>query len=220
MRVGGKLAEQTAQEVSASKSASVKRRQSSKKSRREQKKLGPMPSAVQRLFETCKEVFANGGPGIVPSPEDVDRLRSILGVLFVYTFLIMTFNFSLSKSSFCLFHITSCRLILHLHTYILVIGLLVFAVLAVQPSGLRLAKVKTDGTFTAPCWTSVLFPQDGGNLHCFTAKTSCAVLDVLGPPYSNSEEGRDCTYYNDFPYASFRGTIINTCKCQTAQTFI
>ncbi|CAD5188315.1 unnamed protein product [Musa acuminata subsp. malaccensis] len=76
---------------------------------------------------------------------------------------------------------------------------------SVQPPGLRLAKVKTDGTFTAPCRTSVLFPQDGGNLHCFTARTSCAVLDVLGPPYSNPEEGRDCTYYNDSPYASFCG---------------
>lgn len=94
-----------------------------------------------------------------------------------------------------------------------------FAFLAVQPPGLRLAKVKTDGTYTAPCRTSVLFPQDGGNLHCFTARTSCAVLDVLGPPYSNPEEGRDCTYYNDSPYASFCGTIINTCM-STAQTFI
>lgn len=130
------------------------------------------------------------------------------------SFLIMTFSFGLSESPFGLFHITSCRLVLHLHTYILVIGLLVFAVLAVQPPGLRLAKVKTDGTFTAPCRTSVLFPQDGGNLHCFTAITSCAVLDVLGPPYSNPEEGRDCTYYNDSPYASFCGTIINTCICQ------
>ncbi|KAJ8471384.1 hypothetical protein OPV22_025727 [Ensete ventricosum] len=246
MRVGGKLAEQTAQEVSASKSASVKRRQSSKKSRREQKKLGPMPSAVQRLFETCKEVFANGGPGIVPSPEDVDRLRSILDNVDAsdvgLTPKMPYFRHGASKGtppvtylhvyecdkfSICIFCLPPSGVIpLHNHPGMTVFNKVLFGSLHVksydwvnlpqnsgeivdplrfQPSGLRLAKVKTDDTFTAPCRTSVLFPQDGGNLHCFTAKTSCAVLDVLGPPYSNSEEGRDCTYYNDFPYASFRG---------------
>ncbi|XP_010256539.1 PREDICTED: plant cysteine oxidase 2-like [Nelumbo nucifera] len=74
----------------------------------------------------------------------------------------------------------------------------------IQPHGIRLAKIKTDSDFTAPCNTSILYPADGGNMHCFTALTSCAVLDVLGPPYSDSE-GRPCTYYHDFPYASFSG---------------
>ncbi|KAK9116851.1 hypothetical protein Sjap_015798 [Stephania japonica] len=70
-----------------------------------------------------------------------------------------------------------------------------------QPPGTRLAKINTDTVFTAPCKTSILYPASGGNMHCFTAVTSCAVLDVLGPPYSD-REGRHCTYYKEFPYCS------------------
>lgn len=77
----------------------------------------------------------------------------------------------------------------------------------VEPSSdTRLAKVKVDSDFTAPCDTSILYPADGGNMHCFTAKTACAVLDVLGPPYSDPA-GRHCTYYFDHPFSSFSGTI-------------
>ncbi|KAK7380772.1 hypothetical protein VNO78_33291 [Psophocarpus tetragonolobus] len=71
-----------------------------------------------------------------------------------------------------------------------------------QPSQLRLARLKANNVFTAPCDTSVLYPKSGGNMHEFTAITPCAVLDVLGPPYSR-EDGRDCSYYKDHPYASF-----------------
>ncbi|KAF5187345.1 plant cysteine oxidase 2-like [Thalictrum thalictroides] len=70
-----------------------------------------------------------------------------------------------------------------------------------QSSKLRLARMKADNVFTAPCNTSVLYPTSGGNIHAFTAVTACAVLDVLGPPYSK-DDGRDCTYYRDFPYSS------------------
>ncbi|KAL1205937.1 Plant cysteine oxidase 1 [Cardamine amara subsp. amara] len=66
----------------------------------------------------------------------------------------------------------------------------------------RLAKMKVDSTLTAPCETSILYPEDGGNMHQFTAKTACAVLDVLGPPYSDPE-GRHCTYFLDFPFEKF-----------------
>lgn len=64
-----------------------------------------------------------------------------------------------------------------------------------QQAGPRLAKVKVDGILTAPHETAVLYPEDGGNMHCFTAQNACAVLDVLGPPYDDGS-GRHCQYYN------------------------
>lgn len=67
---------------------------------------------------------------------------------------------------------------------------------------MRLAELKADGVFTASCNASVLYPTKGGNIHAFTAKTPCVVLDVMGPPYSK-EDGRDCTYYKDHRYAAF-----------------
>ncbi|KAJ9568230.1 hypothetical protein OSB04_004196 [Centaurea solstitialis] len=69
----------------------------------------------------------------------------------------------------------------------------------------RLAKLAVDKVLSAPCSASILFPKTGGNLHCFTAITSCAVLDILTPPYEESA-GRKCTYYRDYPYSSFRGS--------------
>ncbi|KAL1338588.1 hypothetical protein HN51_033209 [Arachis hypogaea] len=69
-------------------------------------------------------------------------------------------------------------------------------------SQLRLAKLKADNVFTAPCDTSVLYPKTGGNIHEFTAITPCAVLDVIGPPYSK-EDGRDCSYYKDHLFTTF-----------------
>ncbi|PKI69174.1 hypothetical protein CRG98_010441 [Punica granatum] len=70
------------------------------------------------------------------------------------------------------------------------------------PSHLRLANVKADGILTAPCNSSVLYPTTGGNIHAFTARTPSAILDVIGPPYSK-EDGRDCSYYKEFPYSAF-----------------
>lgn len=79
-----------------------------------------------------------------------------------------------------------------------------------SPSRPRLAKMKADSTFTAPCDTSVLYPTSGGNIHEFTAITPCAVLDVMGPPYSE-DDGRDCSYYKDTPYSDLpNGETTNT----------
>lgn len=79
------------------------------------------------------------------------------------------------------------------------------------PSKLRLARLKADSVFTAPCNTSVLYPTSGGNIHAFTAITPCAVLDVLGPPYSK-KDGRDCSYYKDSPYTPFSNGEARTRK--------
>ncbi|XP_021755989.1 plant cysteine oxidase 1-like [Chenopodium quinoa] len=75
-----------------------------------------------------------------------------------------------------------------------------------KSSSRRLAKLKADSVFTSPCSTSVLYPTTGGNIHEFTALTPCAVLDVLGPPYSK-EDGRDCTYYKEVMSASSDETL-------------
>jgi len=37
-------------------------------------------SPGQRLFQTCNEVFASTGPGIVPSPQHIEMLLSVLGM--------------------------------------------------------------------------------------------------------------------------------------------
>lgn len=66
----------------------------------------------------------------------------------------------------------------------------------------RLAKLTVDKVLTAPCSTSVLYPKSGGNLHCFTALTPCAMLDILAPPYAEAA-GRKCSYYHDYPYTTF-----------------
>lgn len=48
-----------------------------KKIQRRSKKTVICP--VQKLFDTCKKVFANSKSGIVPSPENIEMLRAVLG---------------------------------------------------------------------------------------------------------------------------------------------
>lgn len=48
--------------------------------RRRQKRLLP----VQVLYNTCQQVFANCGPGVVPSPEKIQRLKVVLGMLLCF----------------------------------------------------------------------------------------------------------------------------------------
>ncbi|KAI3462951.1 hypothetical protein Pfo_019614 [Paulownia fortunei] len=212
----------------------------SKKSKRRQKKLSP----VQRLYDTCKEVFADCGPGIVPSPEKVEKLAALLdGMTQADVGLSPNMPFFSSKRApkITYLHLHECDkfsigifclpptsvIPLHNHPGMTVFSKLLCGTMHIkaydwlnevdkdtdgtsviasapksQPDGLHLAKLKVDSEFTAPCRTSILYPADGGNMHCFTATTACAVLDVLGPPYCDPD-GRHCQYYHEFPFANF-----------------
>ncbi|KAF8010852.1 hypothetical protein BT93_J1485 [Corymbia citriodora subsp. variegata] len=203
-----------------------------------------MTSPVQRLFDTCKEVFAAGGPDIVPPAEDVERVKAALDDMkpedvglkpdTPYCHIMAADRLPIvarldlhecDKFSIVIFCLPASSVIpLHNHPGMTVFSKLLFgtmhiksydwmvdgssgtsAVLGnpqIQPSGARLAKVKVNSEFTAPCETSILYPANGGNMHCFTAVTACAVLDVLGPPYCKPE-GRHCAYYRDLPFTSF-----------------
>ncbi|KAJ9540563.1 hypothetical protein OSB04_027069 [Centaurea solstitialis] len=219
-----------------------------KKRRMRQKKI----TAVQKLYDTCKEVFANCGPGVVPSGEGIERLKNILtgmteldvGVRPNMPYFKIKETEGFPKITYL--HLSECDkfshlpwqigifllppsgvLPLHNHPQMTVFSKLLFGTMhikaydwvddggsislapkadsseaEVEPVNVRLAKLKVDSNFTAPCDTSILYPNDGGNMHCFTAITSCAVLDVLGPPY-NDPDGRHCQYYRTHPFASF-----------------
>ncbi|GKV08681.1 hypothetical protein SLEP1_g20282 [Rubroshorea leprosula] len=223
---------------------SSKSNQKGKKNKRRQKKMAVSP--VQRLYDTCKEVFASCGAGIVPSPEDIERLQTVLDEIkpkdvgltpgmpdfcavgtgrtppITYQHIFECDKFSMGI--FCL--PPSGVIPLHDHPEMTVFSKLLFGTMHIksydwvgdgpcntsavmgssqtqsQQPEVRLAKVKVNSNFTAPCKTSILFPADGGNMHCFTAVTACAVLDVLGPPYDDLR-GRPCTYYREFPFSKF-----------------
>ncbi|KAK6922059.1 Cysteine oxygenase/2-aminoethanethiol dioxygenase [Dillenia turbinata] len=207
-----------------------------------------MSSAVQNLYESCKEIFAtNTGAGFIPSPSDVDRLRLVLddmkvsdvgldperpyfATTYTGTPLITYLHlYECEKFQIGIFCLPPSGVIpLHNHPGMTVFSKLLFGSMHVKsydwvaelpdigdsnlnpshfrPPGVCLAKVETNSIFTAPCNTFVLYPAAGGNMHSFTALTSCAVLDVLGPPYSDAE-GRPCRYFSEFPYISFSGDL-------------
>ncbi|MCD7460554.1 Plant cysteine oxidase 2 [Datura stramonium] len=217
-----------------------------KKKRRRRRKV--VVSRVQKLYETCKQVFANCRPGVVPSPENVERVKAVLDKMTEadvglrpnmpyfkstvsdrppkITYLHLHECDKFSMGIFCL--PPTAVIPLHNHPGMTVFSKLLFGKMHIRsydwvdnllpestaPSanisdndagdctGPRLAKLKVNSEFKAPSKTSILYPADGGNMHCFTAKTACAVLDVLGPPYSDPE-GRHCQYYYDLPFANF-----------------
>ncbi|XP_043704411.1 plant cysteine oxidase 2 [Telopea speciosissima] len=242
MRVKSGLVDRKGQDI-----CELPREKSNKNKKNRKRNKKSMANVVQKLFETCKEVFATGGAGVVPSPGDIERLRSELDGMkpedvglsedmpwfrtsdcegtppITYLHLYECDRFSIGI--FCL--PKSGVIPLHNHPGMTVFSKLLFGSMHIKSydwvtdvshntsenlnpshfqcsSGIRLVKIKNDSIFTVPCNTSILYPAAGGNMHCFTAVTSCAVLDVLGPPYSDAE-GRHCQYYRDFPYANFSG---------------
>ncbi|XP_059284211.1 plant cysteine oxidase 2 [Lycium ferocissimum] len=216
-----------------------------KKKRKRRRKI--VVSRVQKLYEICKKVFANCEPGVVPSPENIERVKAVLDKMteadvgltpsmpyfkstlshrppeITYLHIHECDNFSIGI--FCL--PPKAVIPLHNHPGMTVFSKLLLGKMHIKsydwadnllrestPNanifdngegdriGPRLAKLKVNSEFKAPCKTSILYPADGGNMHCFTATTACAVLDVLGPPYCDPE-GRHCQYYYDFPFVNF-----------------
>nr|GMC74281.1 Plant cysteine oxidase 2 [Ipomoea batatas] len=215
-----------------------------------------MANMVQRLYETCKDVFRNGESGYVPPPADIQRLTAVLdgvnaedmnltsmrlfrrrrsrehdppAIIYIHIYECDQFSIGI----FCL---PACGVIpLHDHPGMTVLSKLLFGSMHLksfdwvendastsiihnalhqgqQQGGRRLAKVKVDADLSAPCDVSVLFPAAGGNMHCFRALTPCAILDVLGPPYSQAQ-GRNCTYYHDYPFTPFSSGIHSQYHC-------
>lgn len=189
---------------------------------------------LQRLYDTCLQVFK--GIGTVPSPAYVKKLSHILDFMkpedvglredldffktknsvqgntrVTYATIHRCQNFSL-----CIFFLPETAVIpLHNHPEMTVFNKLLLGTMAIKAYDWvdtfngrytasstskmrRLAKLKANTTFTAPCDTSVLYPTSGGNIHEFRAITPCVFLDVIGPPYSH-DDGRDCSYYKDTP---------------------
>ncbi|XP_022718837.1 plant cysteine oxidase 2-like [Durio zibethinus] len=214
----------------------IKKNRSYKK-RKDQSVVPSVPEMLQELFVTCRGVFK--GSGTVPSPPDVNKLRSILDKMKPEDFglsrdleffkatgavkgnprVTNTTIYQCDEFSMCIFFLPATAVIpLHNHPGMTVFSKLLLGKMHIKSydwvdpvnsedsmppnSKLRLARLKANSVFTAPCDTSVLYPTTGGNIHQFTAITPCAVLDVLGPPYSK-EDDRDCSYYKDIPYSAF-----------------
>ncbi|KAG6742861.1 plant cysteine oxidase 2 [Populus alba] len=205
-------------------------------------------SPLQKLYNICNEVFDPCSAGIIPSPDNIQKLKAVLddfkpadvglspemphsrasgaGETPVIRYIHIHECDKFSIGIFCL--PPSGVIPLHNHPGMTVFSKLLFGTMHiksydwvvdvppstsavvspsksrqpdVQQPEARLAKVKVNSNFTAPCNTSILYPTDGGNMHCFTAVTACAVLDVLGPPYSDSD-GRHCQFYFDFPFSN------------------
>lgn len=198
---------------------------------------------VQKLYDTCKQVFANGKAGYIPPPADIQRLTSVLDSLgskdIKFTAPSLEFSSTspgtkeaplvtyiklheCNKFSIGIFYLPPSGVIpLHNHPGMTVFSKLLAGTMHAtsydwvqnhdhkfnhckgreqRESGMRrLAKVHVDAELSAPCNASILFPESGGNLHCFKALTHCILLDVLGPPYSEPE-GRHCTYYQHYTY--------------------
>jgi hypothetical protein len=66
-------------------------------------------------------------------------------------------------------------------------------------TGARAARLVADRVLTPADPPTLLRPAGGGNIHAFAAVggNPTAVLDLLAPPYSGGEGGRDCAYFRE-----------------------
>ncbi|CAI8584585.1 unnamed protein product [Vicia faba] len=186
-----------------------------------------VPKSLQQLFHSCKQTFKGPETVPVTQDvhklchildnmklEDVGLSRDLQffkpgniikeNQRVTYTTVYKCDNFSV-----CMFFLPERGVIpLHNHPGMTVFSKLLLGQMHIKSydwlphaspnSKLRMAKLKANKVLTSPCDTSVLYPTTGGNIHEFTAITPCAVLDVIGPPYSKQHD-RDCSYYRDFP---------------------
>nr|XP_009412380.1 PREDICTED: plant cysteine oxidase 2-like isoform X2 [Musa acuminata subsp. malaccensis] len=189
--------------------ATEKNTYSSKKKKRRQKKPTSTPSAVQRLFETCKEVFAHGGRGFIPSADDVERLRSVLDTLKLT-------DVGVSPNLPFFHHVVTDGPppVTYLHLYAcsnFSIGIFCLPQAAVIPlhnhPGMTVVSKLLFGSMHIKSYDWVNDPEGSNEKIKSSNVTSCAVLDVLGPPY-NDDEGRACSYYKEYVFSSFPGKAI------------
>ncbi|KAJ6934912.1 hypothetical protein NC652_010021 [Populus alba x Populus x berolinensis] len=200
-----------------------------KRGRRRHHKKMVAVSPVQKLFNTCNEVFDSCSTGIIPSSDNIQKLKAVLdnfkpadvglfpemphfqasvaGRTPVIRYLHLHECDKFSMGIFCL--PPSGVIPLHNHPGMTVFSKLLFGTMHIKSydwvadvpassSGQGQGQLEINRSVQH----SILYPTDGGNMHCFTAVTACAVLDVLGPPYS-VPDGRHCQYYLDFPFANF-----------------